>query len=136
MGNIPGSGSGGLLAATKNSAATLLASGRARLELLGNEIREEKIHAVSILLLAQMVAFCLMVGSILTVLLLVVLFWDNRVVVLGGFTALFLAGGGFAYLSLRRSMSDPRRIFASSISELEEDLRQLKGTAGNESRTD
>jgi len=129
-------GSGGLLAATKNSAATLLAAGRTRLELLGNEIREEKLHALRLLFLSQIFAFCLMVGTILAVALLIVVFWDHRVLVLGGFVASFFVVGGFAYVALRRSLHSDRRLFSASIAELGEDLRQLKGAARNESATD
>ncbi|MBK7952806.1 MAG: phage holin family protein [Candidatus Accumulibacter sp.] len=128
--------SGGLLAATRNSAATLLATGRTRLELLGNEIKEEKLRAVRVVLLSQVAAFCLMIGTILAVGLLIVVFWDNRLLVLGGFIAFFWAAGGFAYVALRRSLSSTRKPFASSIAELGEDLRQLRGAARNESGTD
>lgn len=124
------------MAATKNSAATLLAAGRTRLELLGNEIREEKLHALRLLLLSQIFAFCLMVGTILAVALLIVVFWDHRVLLLGGFVASFFVVGGFAYVALRRSLHSDRRLFSASIAELGEDLRQLKGAARNESATD
>lgn len=128
--------SGGLLAATRNSAATLLASGRTRLELLGNEIREEKLRAVHLLLLSQAVAFCLMISLILAIALLVVVFWDSRVFVLGGFTALFALIDSFAYIALRRAMRRGQSIFATSIAQLGEDLQQLRTAAGNESRPD
>ena len=124
------------MAATKNSAATLLAAGRTRLELLGNEIREEKLHALRLLFLSQIFAFCLMVGTILAVALLIVVFWDHRVLLLGGFVASFFVVGGFAYVALRRSLHSDRRLFSASIAELGEDLRQLKGAARNESATD
>ncbi len=136
MSETPGSTGGGLLAATRNSAATLLATGRTRLELLGNEIREEKLRAVSLLLLTQVAAFCLMLGTILAVALLVVLFWDDRVGLLGGLTAVFLAGSGWAYLAVKRSLRGSGGLFTASVTELGEDLRQLKGAARGESATD
>ena len=136
MSESASSASGGLLAATRNSAATLLATGRTRLELLANEISEEKLRAVHLLLLSQVAAFCLMVATILAIGLLLVLFWDNRLAILGGLTAFFLAGSCLAYLALRRTMTRSNRLFAASISELGKDLRQLQGAAGNESRPD
>jgi len=125
-------GSGGLLAATKNSAATLLASGRTRLELLGNEIKEEKLRAVRILLLAAVLAISLMVGTLLLVGLLTIVFWDNRVPLLCGLTGFFLLLAGFSYAALRRSMRTGTGIFSASIAALGEDLGQLKGASGNE----
>ena len=132
MSESASSASGGLLAATRNSAATLLATGRTRLELLANEISEEKLRAVHLLLLSQVAAFCLMVATILAIGVL----WDNRRAILGGLTAFFLAGSGLAYLALRRTMTRSNRLFSASISELGKDLRQLQGAAGNESRPD
>ena len=126
----------GLFAAARNSAATLLSSGRTRLELLGNEVKEEKLRAARLLLLSQMVAFCLAIGTILAVGLLVVLFWDNRVAVLACFSALFLAVAGLAFIALRTALRTPGHLFAASLAELDADLSQLRAAARNESRSD
>lgn len=136
MGETSSIVSGGLLAATRNSAATLLTSGRTRLELLGNELREEKLHALHLLLIAQMGAFCLMVGTLLAVLLLTVLFWNERVALLAILTAVFLAGGLAFFLTLRHLSHRSRHLFKTSLGEIGEDIRQLKGTARNEPETD
>ncbi|MEF8712833.1 MAG: phage holin family protein [Accumulibacter sp.] len=136
MSETPGSASGGLLAATRNGAATLLAIGRTRLELLGNDLKEEKLRAVRVLLLSQVVAFSLMVGTILAITLLVVVFWENRVLLLSAFTVISLASGGFAYAALRRSLRTRHQPFAASVAELAEDLRQMKGSASHEPRAD
>ena len=136
MSETPGSASGGLLAATRNSAATLLAIGRTRLELLGNDLKEEKLRAVRVLLLSQVLAFSLMVGTILAITLLVVVFWDNRVLLLSSFTVISLASGGIAYAALRRALRTDHQPLAASVAELAEDLRQMKGAASNESRSD
>ncbi|HOG02583.1 MAG TPA: phage holin family protein [Accumulibacter sp.] len=129
MSETTGSGGGGLLAAARNSAATLLASGRTRLELLGNEIKAEKLRAVHLLLVSQTVAFCLLVGILLAIALLLVLFWDNRVALLGSFSCLFFVIAGLAYLALKRLTEAPENLFSTSIAELEEDLRRLHDTA-------
>ena len=126
-------GASGLLAATRDSAAALLATGRTRLELLANEIKEEKPRAVRLPLLTQVVALSLVVGTLLAVGLLTILFWESRVPLLGSLVGLFVVVGGFAYLALRRSMNNDSSIFSASLAELGEDLRQLKGAAGNES---
>jgi uncharacterized membrane protein YqjE len=44
----------GLFTGTRNGALALLGSGRTRLELLGNELKEEKLRAVRLLLWSQM----------------------------------------------------------------------------------
>lgn len=123
---------GGLFAAVRGIAATLLASGKTRLELLGNEIEEEKLRAMQLLLLAQGMVYCFGVGVILLVALISVLFWDNRLIVLGVFALLFLLAGGFFLARFKAATQRPDRVFAASLAELQEDLRQLKAAMGHE----
>ena len=124
----------GLLPGLKNVAATLLTTGKTRLELLGNEIEAEKLRALRLLLLAQVMVFCFGVGTLLAVALTTALFWDNRLLVLGLSCVLFLALGGFVYTRFKRVTQRPPEdaVFAASIAELKEDLRQLKAAAGHE----
>jgi len=126
----------GLFTALKNVSATLLATGRTRLELLGNEFEEEKLRAIRLLLLAEAMMFCLGVGVLLLVALLAVLFWDNKTAIIGGFAGLFLLLGGVFYNALMRAAQRQEKPFASSLAELEKDLRQLKAAARNESSAD
>lgn len=121
----------GLLAAVKDIAASLLATGKTRLELLGNEIEEEKLRAMRLLLLAQAMVFCFGVATLLATALLAVLFWDNRIAVLGLACVLFVGFGAYAYSRFKRATQRPDAVFAASIAELKEDLRQLKAAAGH-----
>ncbi len=125
---------GGLFAALKNIAATLLAGGKTRLELLGNEIEEEKKRAVYLFVMAQAMLFCCGVGVLLAVALLTALYWDNRLLVLGAATACFIALAAFFYAKVTQATQRPEGVFAASIAELQEDLRQLKAVLGHESR--
>ena len=130
-----GGDANGLFAALKGIAATLLASGKTRLELLGNEIEEEKLRAMQLLLLAQGMVYCFGVGVILLVALVSVLFRDSRLLVLGVFALLFLAAGGFFLARFKQATQRPDRVFAASLAELKEDLRQLKAAMGHEPPT-
>ena len=126
MSDNQGGENSGLFAALKNIAATLLVSGKTRLELLGNEIEEEKLRAIHLVLMAQGIVFCFGVATLLSVGLLAAVFWESRLAVLGlsvGFFALI--GTGF-YLNFKRLSHRPDRVFAASIAELQEDIRQLK----------
>jgi uncharacterized membrane protein YqjE len=122
----------GLLSALKSIATTLLASGKTRLELLSNEIEEEKHRAIKLVLMAQGMVFCFGIGTLLAVALLTVLFWDSRIAVLGLCTLLFLLAGGVFLALFRRATQRSERVFAASIAELQEDIRQLKAAAGHE----
>lgn len=124
--------SGGLFAALKNIAATLLASGKTRLELLSNELEGEKLRAIQLVLLSQAMAFCIGVGTLLVIALLTVIFWDDKLMVLGVFAGVFFVLGGVFYSLVKRATQRPERVFAASIAELQEDLRQLKVAAGYE----
>ena len=133
MSNSQGGENSRLFAALKNIAVTLLASGKTRLELLGNEIEEEKLRAINLLLMAQGIVFCFGVGTLLTVACLTVLFWDNRLLVLCACAGFFLVLGGVFFALFKRFTHRPEKVFASSIAELKEDLRQLKAVVGHES---
>ena len=83
MSGQPGMAGGGVFAAALNIATTLLASGKTRLELLGNEIEEEKLRAIHLVLMAQGMVFCFGVATLLSVGLLAAVFWESRLAVLG-----------------------------------------------------
>lgn len=122
----------GLFSALKGLAATLLASGKTRLELLSNEIETEKLRALQLVLLSQAMTFCFALGIILAVIFLVVLFWDQRTMVLGIFTVAFFALGSFFLTRLKQATQRPDKVFSASIEQLQEDIRQLKSMAGHE----
>ena len=47
--------------------------------------------------------------------------------------AFFLGLGGFFYAQFKRATNRPEHLFAASLAELQEDLRQLKAAADHES---
>ncbi len=125
-------GSAGLFASVKNLAATLVAMGHTRLELLGNEIAVEKKRFLSLFLLSQVMLLCLILGVILLVVLMALLFWEQRQLVFAGMAMFFLGLAGYLYLRVHRLLHPPEPVFASSLAELKEDLRQLKAASGYE----
>ena len=127
-----GAESGGLFVALRNIASVLLESGRTRLELLGNEIEEEKLRLVELFLMVQGMAFCFGVGVLIVIFFFTALFWENRLLVLGTAAILFLVLGAVFYTRYKRALQRPDPLFAASIAELQEDLRQLKEAAGHE----
>ena len=130
--NMGGEGAG-LFAALKSSAATLLSTGKTRLELLGNEIEEEKLRAINLLLTALGMVFCLCAGTLIAVFFLSALFWESRLFVLGVAAGFFLVLGLVFFALFKRATQRPEKMFAASIAELQEDLRQLKTAVGHES---
>lgn len=136
MASTPDGGeAGGLLAALRGTATTLLATARTRVELAGNELAAERIRLVRMAIFAVAGLFCLGVGVLLLFGLAVALNWEQRAAILGGGAALFLIGGGLLLFSALRA-NDRRQVFAATIAELEEDLRQLRAATGHGKKAD
>lgn len=120
----------GLFAALKNAPATLLGMGRTRLELLSNELEVEKLRLLRHLALAIAVLIFSAFGILLLVLLATLLFWEQRVWVVGLFAVVFFALAAWFYRSLKRSLGTGDAPFGASLSELQKDLAALKKAAG------
>ena len=120
---------GGLFSALKNIATTLLTSVKTRLELLANEIETEKLRAIRLAIMVQGMVFCFCMGTILVIALFVALFWDQRLMVLSFFSAIFFVLGGFFLFCFKQSANRPEKAFSASLAELKNDLDQLKSMA-------
>lgn len=130
-----GSG-GGLFAALTGVPITLLTMLQTRLQLLGNELLTEKNLALrQLALVLAMVAF-LGLGLLLAVVLALSLLWEQRVVVLSVLALVFLAAAGACYAVLWRSTRSSEGVFAGSLAELQEDLRQLRAASDHGQKPD
>lgn len=116
----------GLFAALKNLLATLLAIGKTRAELLVTEIEEEKYRLMSLWAKAIGASFLFALGLIMLVFCIALAFWEQRVLVFGLFSAVFIAGGFILVGSLRRQAAQPTKLFHSSLAELESDMMELR----------
>lgn len=116
----------GLFGSVKTLAATLVAIGHTRLELLSTEIEEERVRLSSLLFWTLAALFCAALGIVLLALLVVVVFWDtHRLLALGALALLFLLGAAVAgRIALVKARAKPR-LFASSLAELSKDREQL-----------
>jgi uncharacterized membrane protein YqjE len=116
----------GLFSVIKNLLATVLAIGKTRAELLVTEIEEEKYRLISLWSKAVGAAFLLSLGVIMLVFCLALAFWEQRVLVFGLFTVVFLFAGFLLVSALRRQLAQPSQLFRSSLTELEADTAQLR----------
>lgn len=122
-------GDPGIWGAAKARAVTLLAIGQTRLELLGNEIEVGRITAMRQLMLALSLLFCVALGLVLTVIALTLLFWEQRLWVVSLAGALFWGLALYFFLAMRSAARQTEPLFAASLAELQEDLRQLKAAS-------
>lgn len=120
----------GLFTALKNTIATLITIVRTRAELLVTELEEEKLRLMSMWSKAIGAAFLLAVGCIMAVFCLALAFWEQRVLVFGLFSALFIGGGLLLIASLKRQARQPSKMFRASLAELEADMAELRRHAG------
>jgi uncharacterized membrane protein YqjE len=117
---------GGLFESLTTLAGSLVGIVHTRLELLSNDIAEERVHFTILLALGLVALFCLGVGVVLLAILIAVAFWDShRLAALGGLTGFFLLGGAtLVWLVMHKARSRPK-LFEASLAELSKDRQQL-----------
>jgi len=119
-------GSSGLVGSLKRLVSTALAIVQTRLELLSNELEEERLRIRQMFLYGCVVLFCFGLAIMLLTVFVVVLFWDShRLLVLGALTGFFFIAGLLAAYALRRLAQQRQKLFATSLAELSDDLRRL-----------
>ncbi len=127
---MPEAGSG-LMGSIKRLTATLTSIVSTRLELLANELQEERLRLTQMLLFALFALFCFGMALLLFTVFIVVLFWDDhRLVVLGAMSVIFFASGLLAALLLRGKAQEKSKLFSASLAELEKDRERLGAGEG------
>jgi uncharacterized membrane protein YqjE len=108
-------------------AASLLALGRIRLELLAIEVQEEKDRIASLLVWAVLTALLVGFGAVFVALFVTVALWETyRLAALGVAAALFIGLAVFGVLRMRRLVAMHSTLFQSSIAELRQDSAALR----------
>lgn len=132
--NNPQTSSGGAWNGVNHKATTLLEIAHTRLELLGNELEVARITVVRQFLLAQALLFCLAVGVVLTIIGLVILFWEQRLIVAFMAASLVWIAALTIYFMLRGNQKHSAPLFNATLAELQEDVRHLKAAAVDHGR--
>jgi len=117
----------GLFDSLKAFARTMLALAQTRLEILVNEIEEQRVLLARETLLAVSAVFLLGLGIVFTAIFFVILFWDtHRLLVVGLFAVLFLAAAAALYAGLRASQANRPKAFSATLGELAKDRESLR----------
>ena len=120
--------SAGLMESLKRLVSTLTKIVSTRLELLANELQEERLHLTQMLFFSLFAIFCFGMGLLLLTIFIVVLFWDDhRLAVLGGLSLLFFLLGVLMAAVLRARAQSKTKLFSASIAEFAKDREQLGG---------
>jgi len=119
--------SSGLMESVKRLASTLASIVSTRLELLANELQEERLRLTQIILFAALALFCFGLGVLLLTALIVALFWDDhRFAVLGALIALYFVLGAISAMLLRGKAQAESKLFSASLAELDKDRERLR----------
>ena len=122
---MPEAGSS-LMESIKRLLSTLASIVSTRLELLANELQEERLHLTQMLVLALFTLFCFGIGVLLLTAFIVVLFWDeHRLAILGTLSVVFFALGVLTAMLLRGRMEAKSKLFSVSLAELAKDREHL-----------
>ncbi|MGC2458741.1 MAG: phage holin family protein [Gallionellaceae bacterium] len=117
---------GGLFNSMRTTASTLLAIVQTRVELLSTELEEERIRLTSMLMWMLLMLFCTGMGVIFFTLLLVLALWDDhRLLAVGIPAVLFSLGAVLAWQVVAGKARSKPRLFAASLTELSRDRDQL-----------
>ena len=116
-----------MIESLKRLAGTLLVIFQTRLELLSNEMEEERLRIEQMLLYGGIALFFFGLGTILLTALIVALFWDSyRLQVLIILTGAYFVAGLLAWSALRRAAGEKSKLFSASLAELDDDLDRLE----------
>ena len=116
----------GLLESLKRMTGTLLAIFQTRLDLLSNEIEEERLRIGQMLLYGSIALFFFGLSIVFLTIFIVAVFWDGyRLEVLASFTGMYLIAGLLALSAQRRIAKSKSKLFSASLDELAKDREQL-----------
>jgi uncharacterized membrane protein YqjE len=120
------SGSKGLFESLSTLASTVVGAAHTRLELLSTDIEEDRAHLLSQVCLYVSALFCLAVGLILLVILLMLAFWDtHRLIALAVLAGVFLLISVMAWGYARHKAKTKPKLFLASLMELLKDWQSL-----------
>lgn len=117
----------GVIGSLRSLAANAVAIVHTRLELLANEVEEERVRTLRILLLAVIALFCAAVGVLLITTWIVVALWEQyRLVTLATLAFIYLLIAGIALRMLMAKAAQRPKLFSTSLAELARDRDLLK----------
>ncbi len=108
----------------------LLEGLEARLALFGFELGEERDRLLATLVTVLVAVVLLFVGLLSLNILLVLVFWEQRVLVAGGLALVYLVLGGGLGLVARARLKNAPQPFATTLEELRKDADSFPGAGG------
>lgn len=120
------------MASLKSISGDVLDMLQTRLDLLVNEIQIQKCQLAARVRLTLALLVSLLLTILMLVALALVVWWEQRLWVLGFCLFVFFVMSLYFFVLLRRDSVQQAPVLTLSLAELQEDLRQLKKAAGHE----
>jgi uncharacterized membrane protein YqjE len=116
----------GLFGSLSTFATTLVNVAHTRLELLSTDLEEDRERLFSLVALYLIATFCLVVGLVIAIILIVFILWEShRLLALSLVAGFFLLMGfGICSFAMHKAKTKPR-LFSASLSELLKDQQVL-----------
>lgn len=117
----------GIMRSAKRVLAILVNMARTRLDLLAVELMEEKSRIWLLLLLTALALISAAMALLMLSLLVIVAFWDeNRLLAIAGLLAFYVLATGLILLVLRQKARLGSKLFAHTLRELAKDSAELE----------
>lgn len=117
----------GLFASVRTLLDTLLGTAQTRIELLVNELEEERLRMIRLLFYSLLMLFFLCMGVVLVTFLIVAVFWDtHRLLAIGIATVLYLAVAAWLTSCVMQMAKHRPRLFAASLAEIAKDRAAME----------
>lgn len=121
--------SSGLLASVKALCRTLLGIARTRLELLANELEEERLRLTRMFVFGVLALFFFGLGVLVLSLLVVVMFWDTyRLAAIAGVALVHLIIALCCVVAARKLAARKPRFFSATLAEIDKDRAALSSS--------
>ena len=118
----------GIVQSGRRILAILVGMVRTRLGILAVELMEEKSRIWLMLVLTALALIFASMALLMLSMLVIVAFWDeNRLVAIGGLLAFYLLAAGASLLVLRHKAKIGSPLFSSTLRELSRDTDELEG---------
>jgi uncharacterized membrane protein YqjE len=117
----------GLMASLRQLVGSLLEIVQTRIEIVASEIEEEREYLHGLVVQSLLSFLFLTIGLLLFTLFIILVFWDEyRLLVIGGFAAIYLSLGIAGLLFLQARRRHRPRFLSDTVAELKKDREQLR----------
>jgi len=115
-------GAPGVIASLRRLATNAVGIVQTRLELLANDLEEERVRTLQIIVLGSIALLCAAVGLMLVTAWVVVAFWEpHRLATLAILALVYFVAAGIALWILKAKAGERPKLFSTSLAELRRD---------------